>query len=151
MFLKALQGKTDNQGDSKSGGKPEPTTVELLRRFDCLDAARQLHYANCEELQADQLFDALAMASSLDDLTCACRILAQGWRWYKYRPATGQSLCPLSETRLWTSKDARQIQPAWVWALTYASSAAKEDMRWDDEDKWQALHGCFMSLLTRCE
>lgn len=103
-------------------------TIDLLQRYECVDASRRVLYANARNLKADDLFDAFALASQLNDILGACRILTQGATWYDnpkskyYAPP----LHPDSITRPWVAADAERLQSSWVWALTLAGAACEE-------------------------
>jgi hypothetical protein len=51
--------------------------IHLLVRYDCTEAAKRLLYRNIDDISAYESFDAFVLASTLNDLLSACRILAQ--------------------------------------------------------------------------
>lgn len=88
----------------------------------------------------------------MDDLRSGLRILTQGHRWYaaKVKPSN-LSLCPESQKRPWKAQYARQIDPAWLWALTLASATSngKVGVMMESEAHWRGLAGEFVGNLHR--
>lgn len=95
--------------------------VDLLR-YDCIIPAQRLLFQTSSFLPSSQLFDALVLASRLDHLPSACRIIPPGFRSYDpVHACGGKPLCPDSEEYPWRLEDAARFQPGWVWALMRAS------------------------------
>lgn len=77
---------------------------QVFVRFDRIPIARRVLYAVSRNLSGSELFDALVLASRLDDLPCAYRIMAQGWKSVE-GGGEGPSLNPISRTRRWGPAD----------------------------------------------
>lgn len=132
--------------------------IDLLCQYDCTEPAKRILYHNVKVVEAEHLFDAFTLASRLNDVMSACRILAHGWRWYQ-NPRdeiypNAPSLCPDSTKRRWCAQEAALLQPAWIWALTVASAAqmdkaAGEDLYDGSESAWRELVGGFMCNLVQ--
>jgi hypothetical protein len=60
-----------------------PRIITLLQKYECTDAANRILYHSVQQLTLDQLFEVFVLASQLDDLFSACRIIPQGYKWYK--------------------------------------------------------------------
>jgi hypothetical protein len=108
-------------------------SIDLLCRYDCTTAARRLLYACVEQVNPDDMLDAFALASRLDDTMTACRILGQGWIWYNYRAdgvlSGGYPLDPYEAMRPWGPEQAKLLQPTWLWALGKASTTQADRVR----------------------
>ncbi|KAI9638672.1 uncharacterized protein MKK02DRAFT_43074 [Dioszegia hungarica] len=133
-------------------------TIELLLRYDCIVPAQRFLYLQCKWLERSELYDALVLASRLDHLPSACRIIPLGYKWYRDQPGEGLPLCPNSGKRPWSVEDAARLQPGWVWALTMASNTCQkrlsEDMEQAKEETrrpayWRNVLGEFMANLAQ--
>jgi hypothetical protein len=137
--------------------------INLLCRYECNDAARRTLFHNAKHLEAEELFEASALASRLNDIMSGCRVLAQGYTWYYSDPDNKgndpeePSLCPDSERRPWGAHEAARIQPSWIWALSLATTAVDrmpqpkttlENLRMD-KTYWRSMVGHFMCNLVQ--
>lgn len=99
-----------------------PQIITLLLKYECTDAAKAILYHSVREVKLEQLYEAFVLASLLDDMPSACRILPQGWRWYEGdHEHVSLPLSPLSSRRQWTPQEVGRIRVTWVWAL-YAAT-----------------------------
>lgn len=156
LFIRALHNDFDEQDPIRMYRLND--AADVLLRFECDAAARNMLYPCTREIYDDDIFDALVLASKLNDLQSACRIIAQGWRAEvseekSILPVSRLSTIEYSEEICWRAADGQKFQPSWVWALTiaqYSTLPTANARGWTCGDKefWRLMVGEFMANLV---
>lgn len=106
--------------------------IGLLIKYDCATIARSELYNLVKITRADLFFDWFVLASRLNSIESACRLLVQGWKSFRSHKGplqipTSTPLCFIHESR-WAPEETKQINPEWVGALAYASMTVQHQI-----------------------
>lgn len=152
-FIRALQG--DLSMAERFLYRDCEQSVRFAVRFQCMKAASTMLFACTRELLEDKLLPAFTLASDLNDIRSAVRILGQGYRAYP-RYISRTHLQPEDTSKPWTAETARSIRSDWTWALTSAIYRIEKrfDVQsradWAKPDVWAGVVGNFATNLSRC-
>jgi hypothetical protein len=126
--------------------------ISLAEQHQCEPAARTILYAACGEGIRSHNVEAFIVASRLDHVLAAGRLIPTA---YYTEFCGGLTFRPNSSR--WSAAVAARINPTWLWALTCAVENVgkklkiEDELGWRKKEPWIDVLGEFMAHLSRCK